>query len=113
MRWSTTLMPSSLPASTRRLVRARSSCDGCGDPDGWLWQHRSAAALLRIAGFMTSRGCTTLAVSDPIDTVLMPMTLLGFQAFWAENLLCALQPLTLLSLRQWVIKKGVGNPLNF
>ena len=34
---------------------------------------------------------------------------LGFQAFLAENLLCALQPLTLLSLRQRVIKKGVRN----
>jgi hypothetical protein len=30
--------------------------------------------LLRIAGFITSLGWTTLAVSDPIETVLMPMT---------------------------------------
>ncbi|HEY5863928.1 MAG TPA: transposase [Candidatus Tectomicrobia bacterium] len=34
---------------------------------------------------------------------------LGCQAFLAENLLCALQPLTLLSFRQWMIKKGVSN----
>jgi len=35
------------------------------------------------------------------------------QAFLAENLLCTLEPLTLLSFRHWVIKKGIGNPLYF
>ena len=34
---------------------------------------------------------------------------MGCQAFLAENLLCALQPLPLLSFRQWMIKKGVSN----
>jgi hypothetical protein len=38
---------------------------------------------------------------------------MGFQAFSAENVLCTLEPLTLLSFRHWVIKKGAGNPLNF
>jgi len=35
------------------------------------------------------------------------------QAFQAENLLCALEPLILLSFYYRVIKKGVGNPLCF
>jgi len=39
--------------------------------------------------------------------------MMGFQAFLAENLLCALELLTLLSFCHWVIKKGVGNPLYF
>ena len=37
----------------------------------------------------------------------------GLQAFPAENLLCALEPLILLSFYHRVIKKGVGNPLCF
>jgi hypothetical protein len=40
-------------------------------------------------------------------------TKLGLQAFPAENLLCALEPLILLSFYYRVIKKGVGNPLCF
>jgi hypothetical protein len=35
------------------------------------------------------------------------------QAFPAENLLCTLEPLILLSCYHRVIKKGVGNPLGF
>jgi hypothetical protein len=35
------------------------------------------------------------------------------QAFPAENLLCALEPLILLSFYYRVIKKGIGNPLCF
>ena len=38
---------------------------------------------------------------------------LGLQAFPAENLLCALEPLILLSFYHRVIKKGVGNSLCF
>src|SRR5215831_6403112 len=41
-----TWIPRSVPASTRRLVRARSSWLGCGAPEGWLWQQSKAAALL-------------------------------------------------------------------
>src|SRR5262245_37762275 len=37
----------------------------------------------------------------------------GLQAFSAENLLCTLEPLILLSFYHRVIKKGVGNPLCF
>jgi hypothetical protein len=37
----------------------------------------------------------------------------GLQAFPAENLLCALEPLILLSFYYRVIKKGVGTPLCF
>ena len=38
---------------------------------------------------------------------------MGLQAFPAENLLCALESLILLSIYHRVIKKGVGNPLCF
>jgi hypothetical protein len=38
---------------------------------------------------------------------------MGLQAFPAENLLCALEPLILLSFYHRVIKKGIGNSLCF
>ena len=38
---------------------------------------------------------------------------LGLQAFPTENLLCALEPLSLLSFYHRVIKQGIGNPLCF
>ena len=38
---------------------------------------------------------------------------MGLQAFPAENLLCALESLILLSFSHRVIKKGIGNPLCF
>src|SRR5215470_4420490 len=80
MIWSRTLMPRSFPASTKRLVRTRSSWLGWGAPEGWLWQQSKAAALLRMAGLKHSLGWTTDAVREPIDTVLMPMTLF----FWSS-----------------------------
>ena len=54
--------------------------------------------ILDVEGAATLLGVSTTTIYN-----------LGFQAFLAENLLCALQPLTLLSFLQWVIKKGVSN----
>lgn len=31
-------MPRRLPVATKRFVSSRSSSDGDGSPDGWLWQ---------------------------------------------------------------------------
>ena len=38
---------------------------------------------------------------------------MGLQAFSAENLLCILQLLILLTFRHQVIKKGIRKPLHF
>ncbi len=38
---------------------------------------------------------------------------MGLQAFSAENLLCVLQLLILLTFRDRVIKKGIRKPLHF
>ena len=39
-------MPISEPAAASRRVSARSSAEGSGSPEGWLWKRTSAAALV-------------------------------------------------------------------
>ena len=63
--WSSTGMSSSRPASTSCLVTARSSADGVGSPDGWLWHRITDAARDTIAAQNTSRGCTSDELSIP------------------------------------------------
>ena len=55
-------------------MSARSSGLGVGSPDGWLWKSTIAAAAAAAASRNTSRGCTTVESSEPIDTILMRMT---------------------------------------
>src|SRR5438093_2295685 len=50
-------MSSNRPASTSCLVTARSSADGVGSPDGWLWQRVTDAARDTIAAQNPSPGC--------------------------------------------------------
>ena len=45
--------------------RSRSSGDGDGSPNGWLWHTMIAAALARIAALNTSRGWTSVESSVP------------------------------------------------
>ena len=66
-RWSRTSIPSSVPADTSRRVRARSSAEGSGSPEGWLWKRTSAAARVT-ASRKTSRGWTRLEVRRPTET---------------------------------------------
>jgi hypothetical protein len=56
MMWSTTSMPSNVPAAANRWVSAMSSALGVGSPLGWTCATTSAAALARMAAFKTSRG---------------------------------------------------------
>ena len=60
-------MPMSEPAAASRRVSARSSADGSGSPEGWLWKRTSAAARETTASWKTSRGWTRLAVRQPTE----------------------------------------------
>jgi hypothetical protein len=57
------------PARTSRSVTSMSSWLGVTSPLGWLWPIRSAQAPSPIAGWKTSRGCTSDAVAVPIETM--------------------------------------------
>ena len=72
MTWSKTSIPMSLPASTSRLVRSRSSMEGSRLPLGWLWTMRIEAQFLTIAVLKHSLGCTRLALSVPTLTTSRP-----------------------------------------
>ena len=61
-------MPISEPAAASRRVSARSSAEGSGSPEGWLWKRTSAAARETTASWKTSRGWTRLAVRQPTET---------------------------------------------
>src|SRR5947199_215120 len=63
---------------------AQSSADGVGSPLGWLWTRMRAAAAARMAGAKTSRGWTSAAVSEPVET--------GEAARGAEHALGQLEP---------------------
>lgn len=62
-------MPRRLPVATRRLVSSRSSRDGDGSPDGWLWQLCAADRYVvvlgsagRFSGALSLRGHITRPV---------------------------------------------------
>jgi hypothetical protein len=58
MMWSRTSNPRSEPAAARRRVRARSSAEGAGSPEGWLWVRTSPLASCspaRAAGRLADR----------------------------------------------------------
>jgi hypothetical protein len=61
-------MPMSVPTDASRRVSARSSAEGSGSPDGWLWKRMSPAARETTASWNTSRGWTRLEVRHPTDT---------------------------------------------
>ena len=58
------------------LVIVKSSSEGSGSPEGWLWAKTTEAALCIIASLNTSRGWTKLALSVPMEMVEIPMILL-------------------------------------
>ena len=62
-------MPIISAAFTSRWVISRSSRLGCTLPLGWLWARITLAALARIAGLKTSRGCTRELESVPTEIV--------------------------------------------
>ena len=60
-------MSSSRPAASASAVRCRSSGDGVGSPDGWLWTRITPAALSRTA----SRNSSPTRTSDDADVALV------------------------------------------
>jgi len=67
--WSVTSIPKILPASTNLFVKAISSSEGVGSPEGWLWTKITATANSLMAGSKTSRGWTKLELIVPIEIV--------------------------------------------
>src|SRR5438105_548581 len=65
--WSSTSIPIRVPAAARRRVRATSSPEGSGSPEGWLWNRTSAAARATTASWNTSRGWTSDEVRQPTE----------------------------------------------
>src|SRR5450755_3490698 len=57
--WSRRRMPTDSDAAASRLVNSRSSREGAGSPEGWLWYRITPAAFSRSARFKISRGSTT------------------------------------------------------
>ena len=70
-------MPSCSPAALNCRVTCRSSADGSGLPDGWLWTRMRAAARSTTASRKTSRGWTS-------EASRMPLVICRWQmgAFW-------------------------------
>src|SRR5207253_6900042 len=66
--WSWIFRSTSCAASTSCRVSRKSSLDGAGSPDGWLWIRISAEAPSRRAGPSTSRGGTRVADWVAVDT---------------------------------------------
>ena len=64
-RWSFTSMPISRPAAAKRCVVARSSGEGSGSPEGWLWYRMTPAAPARIAWRKSGAGATEAWDSVP------------------------------------------------
>ena len=60
-------MSSSRPAASASAVRCRSSGDGVGSPDGWLWTRMTPAALSRTA----SRNSSPTRTSDDAHVALV------------------------------------------
>lgn len=72
-RWSTSDIPSSSPASFRRLATSLSAVLGSRLPLGWLWVMITDAARSVMTSAKTSRGWTRLAVRVPMVMMRLAM----------------------------------------
>ncbi len=63
--WSSSRTPTASAADASRRVNSRSSREGVGSPEGWLWYRMTPAALVSSARRRISRGSTTARSSVP------------------------------------------------